>query len=127
MLISIRNAVHKLRRERWEDTKLSCGIEYRLIFDRGGALKKITLRHLPTYNKSSIADVMGSLSVNFKSGQWRQIAEYSLSKGEAFQKPADFFFDRERDRIFYSLDGATFSIPRLAVREIDDRLADFSG
>lgn len=126
MFSSIRNFFHKIRGERWEDTTMSNGIGYRLVFNRADELTYVILRHLPTYNKSNIADTRGSLRVGFRSGGWSNLVEYARSRGEALQKPHGFHFDRDRDRIFYSLDGETFSVPCQTVEEIDARLSNLN-
>jgi len=122
MLVFLQNFVHRIRGERWTDTNLSSGIEFRLVFNRSGDVKAIILRHLPTYKKSTFSDTRGSIRIDVTSGEWKQLVEYSRSKGEALQSPIDFYFDRERDRIFYSLDGATFSVQCVSIAEIDAQL-----
>ena len=116
-----------MRGERWEDTEMPGGIAYRLVFNRSDEVTDIILRHMPTYERSNITDVRGSLRIDIRSGRWSEIVEFARSKGDTLQKPFDFHFDRERDRVFYSLDGTTFSIPRQSVEEIDERLASLPG
>ena len=125
MFLFLQNFVHKLRGERWIDGELSSGIEFRLVFNRSNVARAVILRHQPTYKKSTIADVIGSLRVDVRSGEWSQLVEFSRSKGEALKPPLDFYFDREHDRVFYSLDGATFSIPSVSVEEVAARLSNF--
>ena len=102
---------------------MSNGIGCRLVFNRANELTYVILWHLPTYQKSNIADTRVSLRIGFRSGEWNKVVEFARSGGEGFRKLHDFHFDRERDRIFYSLDGEIFSVPRQSVEEIDARLA----
>jgi hypothetical protein len=123
MFLFLQNLLYKLRGERWIDTKLPNGIEFRLVFDRSDVAKAIIFRHQSIYKKSTFADIRGSLRIDLRGNKWGQLVEFSRSKGEAFQPPVDFHFNRERDRVFYSLDGTTFSIPCVSVEEVEDRLS----
>ena len=123
MFCAVRNFIHKILGERWEYNTMSNGIGCRLVFNRTNELTHVVLRHLPTYNKSSIADSRGSFRVGVRDGEWRKIVEYARSKGEGFQKPYNIGFDQKRDRIYYSIDGEVFSIPCQSVEEIDAHLA----
>ena len=124
MLSSVRNFFHRVRGERWEETQMRNGVGCRLVFNRENELKYLVLRHLPTYQRSNFADTRGSLRIGVKNGQWQELLEFARSMGEARQKWSDFDFDRDRNRIFYSLDGEIFSIPCQTMEEIDARLSD---
>ena len=124
MLFYLQNFLHKLRGESWIDTELPSGIEYRLVFSRENEAKAVILRHLSSYKKSAFSDIKGSLRVDVRNGEWSRIVAFSRSKGEALQPPIDFYFDRDHDRILYSLDGATFSIPCMSIDEIEARLSN---
>ncbi len=122
MFLALMKIICALIGERWTEVSLPNSFGLYLVFRRSGAAVAIVLWHRPGYERSSLADSKGHLRINLRGGTWPKILEFARSKGEA-QPPRDYFFDRQRDRVFYSLDGETFSIPASVIEEIEKQIA----
>ncbi len=122
MFLALKKFFGGLIGERWTDVSLSNKFGIYLVFSRSGEPKAIVLWHGPSYERSTVADTIGHMRICLRDSTWPQILEFSRSKGEAQSLP-DYSYDRLRDRVLYSLDGETFSIPASAIEEIDRKIA----
>lgn len=109
--------VHNLRRLwyrllgwRWQEAELESGLIFAVILDRKYLLRAIHFRHHPTkYKKISIADSRGSMLIHIDSYLWRGVVDFLGSKNPN-DLPSDFFFEKDWDVTFYSMDGEIFSL-----------------
>lgn len=121
MLLAFIKFLGGLMDEHWTEVSLPDNFGTYLVFNRSGDVKAIVLWHGPDYERSTLTDSRGHLRINLMDGTWPRILELSRSQGEA-QPPFDYFYDRQRDRVFYSLDGETFSIPASTIEEIEKQI-----
>lgn len=110
------------------EKQLESGLIFGLVKNKGGKLIAIYLVHgKGAYRNISVADTKGSILIRRGLGIWSELVEFARN-GNSGKLPYDYFFSRDDQAIFYSLDGEIFSFPASDILEIEDSiLKDFKG
>ncbi len=120
LTLNIQKFLFRMTGAAWREKQLESGLIFGLVENRGGKLIAIYLAHgKGAYKKISVADARGSILIRRGLGIWSELVEFARN-GNVGKLPYDYFFSRDDQAIFYSLDGEIFSFPTSDILEIED-------